>query len=36
MNTGVEKQKETFEDIYSKSNSWSDWDDTEPPNQLST
>ncbi|MGD1703998.1 class I SAM-dependent methyltransferase [Dapis sp. BLCC M229] len=30
MNTGVEKQKETFEDIYSKSNNWSYWDDTDP------
>ena len=30
MNTGVQKQKETFEDIYSKPNNWSYWDDTDP------
>ncbi|MGB3512762.1 MAG: class I SAM-dependent methyltransferase [Microcoleaceae cyanobacterium] len=30
MNTGVQKQKETFEDIYSKSDNWSYWDDTDP------
>lgn len=30
MNTGVQKQKETFDDIYSKPNNWSYWDDTDP------
>ncbi len=30
MNTGVEKQKGAFEDVYSRSNNWSYWDDTDP------
>jgi ubiquinone/menaquinone biosynthesis C-methylase UbiE len=30
MKSGVEKQKETFEDIYSQSDNWSYWDDPDP------